>query len=98
MKKSLRLAALLVVAVVAFAQAPSVMLPGFAIKPAYPRVGDLVRFTDYSVGAVVSWQWDFGDGGSSELRNPTHVYNEAGAFEVSLTIADAEGNTVTLTR
>ena len=33
--------------------------------------------TDTSTGAT-SWSWNFGDGGTSTLQNPTHVYSSAG--------------------
>ncbi|MEX0289129.1 MAG: PKD domain-containing protein [Flavobacteriaceae bacterium] len=41
---------------------------------------------------VVSYLWDFGDGttNSSEM-NPTHRFENAGSFEVSLTVEDAQG-------
>src|SRR5690349_15029041 len=38
-------------------------------------------FTDQSSdpdGTVVSWQWDFGDGNSATVRNPSHTYNAGG--------------------
>jgi len=35
-----------------------------------------VQFTDKSEGEITSWLWDFGDGGTSTLQNPTHTYNE----------------------
>ncbi len=53
-----------------------------------------VNFTDLSTpgdGALTNWLWDFGDGGSSVLQNPTHVYNTAGTFKVSLSVTDANG-------
>ena len=33
-----------------------------------------------------SWLWDFGDGTTSNLKNPTHKYDAEGLFDVSLTI------------
>jgi len=44
-----------------------------------------VTFTDQSTGAN-SWFWDFGDGSSSTLQNPTHSYNSVGTYNVTLTI------------
>ena len=47
--------------------------------------GDTLFFTSTSVDAV-DYEWDFGDGGSSSLMNPLHVYNSAGTYEVCLTV------------
>jgi PKD repeat protein len=43
-----------------------------------------VSFTDGSVDAS-SWLWDFGDGETSALQNPVHMYKGAGSYTVSLT-------------
>ncbi len=51
-------------------------------------------FTDASVNAV-SWLWDFGDGTTSTLQNPVHVYGAPGSYNVSLTITTADGCTYT---
>lgn len=52
-------------------------------------------FEDVTVEAggvtVESWCWDFGDGDYSTLQNPTHTYDEAGTYEVCLTILDSKG-------
>lgn len=56
-----------------------------------PRSGGLpltVSFTDLSTNSPTSWSWDFGDGGTSSLQNPTHVYTSVGAFTVSLTTSN----------
>lgn len=56
--------------------------------------GDTVFFTDASFfppGNIVAWDWDFGDGGTSNLQNPGHAYGANGTFTVSLTIETAEG-------
>jgi len=37
-----------------------------------------------SLPQVNSWQWDFGDSGSSTLKNPTHVYETPGRYTVKL--------------
>lgn len=34
--------------------------------------------------AYCSWQWHFGDGDSSSIRNPTHTYNDTGSYTTSL--------------
>jgi len=44
-----------------------------------------VSFNDLSVNAT-SWEWEFGDGGSSSLQNPTHTYMAAGVYTVTQTV------------
>ncbi|MCP4122722.1 MAG: PKD domain-containing protein [Bacteroidetes bacterium] len=44
-----------------------------------------VTFTDLSVNAT-SWFWDFGDDNSSAEQNPHHVYEDGGAYTVTLTV------------
>ncbi|WP_218398372.1 S8 family serine peptidase [Alteromonas lipotrueae] len=42
---------------------------------------------------IVSYSWDFGDGATSTEESPTHVYAETGAYDVTLTVTDSEGQT-----
>jgi len=49
-----------------------------------------VVFTDQSTGAA-TWYWTFGDGGSSTSQNPTHPYETAGDYDVTLIITSAGG-------
>lgn len=49
------------------------------------------QFVDYSLGDVVSYEWDFGDGSFSNQANPIHTFTVAGEYQVSLTTIDAEG-------
>jgi PKD repeat protein len=57
-----------------------------------------VQFTDESSNNPTSWLWDFGDGSTSTLQNPTHTYTNAGKYTVSLTTGNIAGNnTVTQT-
>ncbi|MBK7215000.1 MAG: PKD domain-containing protein [Bacteroidales bacterium] len=44
-----------------------------------------------SVGAIASWSWAFGDGGTSPLQSPTHTYTTFGPFSVTLTVQDTSG-------
>lgn len=41
--------------------------------------------------AASRWEWNFGDGNTSEQKNPTHVYAAAGEYEVSLTVTNSIG-------
>ena len=55
-----------------------------------------VQFTDTSENSPTSWLWSFGDGGSSTLENPSHIYATSGTYTVKLTTANSAGsNTVT---
>jgi len=57
-----------------------------------------VQFTDTSTEMPTAWSWDFGDGGSSVLENPTHTYDMPGTYSVSLTVTNEAGSdTVTKT-
>ena len=49
-----------------------------------------------STGSGDSYEWDFGDGNTSDEENPTHTYEydveEPASYAVSLTVTDAEGS------
>jgi hypothetical protein len=40
---------------------------------------------------ATSWNWDFGDLGTSDLQNPSHEYTEAGYYTVTATVATPDG-------
>ena len=52
-----------------------------------------VNFTDISPGGnnIISWQWDFGDGGYSTNQNPSYMYQNSGIFTVTLNVLDDKG-------
>ena len=43
-----------------------------------------VQFTDLSIGDPTSWYWQFGDGGVSQVQNPSHVFSLPGTYTISL--------------
>lgn len=51
-----------------------------------------VFFTDQSTGDNTSWSWSFGDGETSVEQNPTHTYNTADTYTVSLTVTGPGGS------
>ncbi len=57
----------------------------------------LVNFNDASQGSS-SWLWDFGDGNTANIANPSHLYSQAGFYTVSLITIGANGCRDTLTR
>lgn len=63
----------------------------FSASTANPAAGSLVQFTDTSTDGPGSWAWDFGDGGTSAERNPSHVYAASGSFTARLTASNTSG-------
>lgn len=59
----------------------------FTFAPGNPRPGEEVAFTDTSTGSPESWSWTFGDGATSNVRNPRHAFAAAGTYSVKLTVA-----------
>jgi len=53
-------------------------------------------FTDLSTNAI-GWQWNFGDGGTSNLQNPTHLYAVPGTFNVQLIVTNSVNCTDSIT-
>jgi PKD repeat protein len=51
-----------------------------------------VNFSDLSTGSPTSWSWNFGDGGTSTARNPSHAYTTVGSYNVTLTATNACGS------
>jgi len=45
-----------------------------------------VNCSQYASDDYVTYLWDFGDGYTSNQRNPTYTYSTAGSYQVSLTI------------
>lgn len=56
-----------------------------------------VQFTDQSSPTPIGWNWNFGDNGSnsnsSNIQSPTHTFDDAGLYDISLSITSAEGCT-----
>ncbi|NNM15564.1 MAG: T9SS type A sorting domain-containing protein [Bacteroidia bacterium] len=52
---------------------------------------DSIIFMDTSSGNVTQWYWDFGDGDTSTLANPTHKYSSQGTYNVCLIVTSATG-------
>ena len=47
---------------------------------------------DQSLNFPTSWSWNFGDGNTSTVQNPTHAYASVGTYHVALTATNASGN------
>ena len=69
----------------------------FTVDDDTTDVSHAVQFIDKSLGDIVSWLWDFGDGNTGTDQNPTHQYTANGQYDVTLTVTDSGGNQDTKT-
>lgn len=83
---------------------PPAQTPPSASFTASPRTGALplsVSFTDTSnpgSEAITTWAWNFGDGGTSDRQNPTHVYTQPGVYDVRLSVTTPLGANETVSQ
>src|SRR5690606_34772012 len=75
---------------------PSAPVAAFTATPRTIMFGQTVQFTDQSTNNPTAWNWDFGDGGSSTLQNPSHTYSTEGSYTVSLTSSNSLGSNVNI--
>ena len=71
----------------------------FTAKPTTGNAPLFVTFTDSSYGNPTAWNWDFGDGTTSAVQNPTHSFNTAGLYKVTLTVtrgSESDSSTQTM--
>lgn len=55
-----------------------------------------IQFTDTSTdpdGSVIAWNWNFDDGQTSSVQNPSHTFAAEGTYNVMLTVTDDAGDT-----
>ena len=57
-----------------------------------------VEFADLSSGDVTAWEWNFGDGKTSTLQNPTNTYSADGSYTVTLKVTDTTDATDSVTK
>jgi len=57
-------------------------------------VGQPINFYDSTLvasGSILSWEWNFGDGGFGFVQNPTHTYLSAGNYTITLVVTTTTG-------
>ncbi len=57
--------------------------------------GSVISFLDnssYSTGTITAWQWNFGDGTTSTVQNPSHIYSFSGSYTVNLIVTSSSGS------
>ncbi|MDJ0762518.1 MAG: S8 family serine peptidase [Myxococcota bacterium] len=45
-----------------------------------------------SLGSIVGWNWDFGDGAGSNEKDPSHTFAEDGTYTITLVVTDDNNN------
>jgi PKD repeat protein len=69
---------------------PDPPVAAFTATPTNTCTG-YVQFTDQSTNAPDTWSWTFGDGMTSDVASPLHLYTVPGTYSVSLTVTNANG-------
>ncbi len=57
----------------------------FTASPIITYTNKLVQFNDGSYKST-AWNWNFGDGGTATIKNPTHAYTTPGLYTITLVI------------
>ncbi|MFC2138207.1 FG-GAP-like repeat-containing protein, partial [Bacteroidota bacterium] len=60
--------------------------------------GDSTHFIDQTFTAgesLVAWKWYFGDGDSSSMQNPVHLYTQSGSYNVTLIASSNDASDTT---
>lgn len=68
----------------------------FTATPQNVCFGSPVNFINQSTngsgtGTIVAWNWDFGDGTSSNQQNPSHTFAALGSYVITLTVQTSTG-------
>ena len=69
---------------------------GQMITEPFPSAKNISYSTTTRSDTILSWLWNFGDGSTSTLQNPRHIYQQDGSYTVSLRVtSNASQNTET---
>ncbi len=74
-----------------FVSVGTIPAASFSATPTQGTTPLTVKFTDTSGSGVTSWHWDFGDGATSSVQNPSHTYTKIGTYTVSLDTRNSFG-------
>ena len=70
--------------------------------PSFSCSNESVTFQDESFPVdqsnIVEWVWNFNDGDSSNLPNPTHLFDTAGSYQIQLTVITDSGCSKSITK
>ena len=63
-------------------------LTAYFIASTIDTVGKSIKFVDVSQPAPTTWLWDFGDGFTSTIQSPEHIFLTPQTFNVSLLVSN----------
>jgi uncharacterized protein (TIGR02145 family) len=66
-------------------------IASFTLSKTSAALNEVVTFTNTSQNAT-TYEWDFGDGNNSTVKNPTHSYSTIGVFTITLSATGEGGN------
>ena len=67
-------------------------LAKYLAEPGKGQAPLTVQFTDLSTGDPKSWEWSFGDGSRSSDKNPVHIFQKSGIYNVTLRVSNTYGS------
>jgi PKD repeat protein len=70
---------------------PHAPVARFDLDPIAGTVPLSVQFLDKSFCYPTTWLWDFGDGFTSDLQDPVHIYESPGSFTITLSASNDAG-------
>src|SRR4029077_5761158 len=70
---------------------PNVLFMSDSLNGCYPLCMKFTDQTTMASGKESSWQWNFGDGGTSSSQNPSYCYQSPGVYTVSLIVTSDSG-------
>ncbi|AOR23362.1 collagenase [Clostridium taeniosporum] len=72
-----------------FIEEPTITLTA----PTKGNAGEKIKFTSEcsTDDSNFSYVWDFGDGNTSNEKNPTHIYKTSGNYSIELKVTDSKG-------
>ncbi len=82
LKKTILLSALFILILSSCNKRP---LADFTMDDETPEPNQVIHFTSTSLDGH-SYEWNFGDGGTSTAENPAHIFTEAGSYFIELTV------------
>ena len=76
---------------IGYSQAPTA---DFSANPTTVCANNPILFSNQSSSSttISTFSWDFGDGNSSNIENPSHSYSLPGTYTVTLVVVDVNGS------